>query len=412
MRITFCSCWAVIAFLLPNFQASCQSPTNVKGWDLHIIDDSSSGADGVKLGDVNKDGRIDVVTGWEEGGLTKIYIRPESLQVHKQWPAVIVGKTPDVEDAVFADLNGDGQLDVISCSEGKSRRIYIHFALPTIGELGKNWDQEVLPVSNQLTQWMYAEPAHIRSRKKLDLVAASKGKDGQIGWFQVSKSPENLSDWQWHRISNAGWIMSIIIRDMDADGDQDIIVSDRKGNLSGCRWLENPGRQIKQKQPWNNHFIGAHGEEVMFMTMADLDGDGHEEAIVAERSRQNVRIFRNTDSKGKNWQERIIPIPSYVGTAKSVEVGDLDNDGIPDLVLSTNTYKDNVHGLVWVSGMDLRGDPPHYFQSISGIHPAKYDKVVLLDIDMDGDLDILTCEENYGPDSKGLGVCWYENKKN
>lgn len=32
----------------------------------------------------------------------------------------------------------------------------------------------------------------------------------------------------------------------------------------------------------------------------------------------------------------------------------------------------------------------------------KYDKLEL--VDLDGDLDVLTCEENYVTDSKGLGV--------
>ena len=27
----------------------------------------------------------------------------------------------------------------------------------------------------------------------------------------------------------------------------------------------------------------------------------------------------------------------------------------------------------------------------------------------DGDLDVLTCEENFGDNSEGLGVIWYEN---
>ena len=35
---------------------------------------------------------------------------------------------------------------------------------------------------------------------------------------------------------------------------------------------------------------------------------------------------------------------------------------------------------------------------------VKFDLVQLLDIDRDGDLDILTCEER-----DGLGVLWYEN---
>ena len=35
---------------------------------------------------------------------------------------------------------------------------------------------------------------------------------------------------------------------------------------------------------------------------------------------------------------------------------------------------------------------------------SKYDLVELIDLDDDGDLDVLTCEENVN-----LGVIWYEN---
>jgi len=37
------------------------------------------------------------------------------------------------------------------------------------------------------------------------------------------------------------------------------------------------------------------------------------------------------------------------------------------------------------------------------------DGVKLTDINGDGDLDVLICEENFGEDSEGLGVIWYEN---
>ena len=43
-------------------------------------------------------------------------------------------------------------------------------------------------------------------------------------------------------------------------------------------------------------------------------------------------------------------------------------------------------------------------QSISGVDGVKHDLVVPVDLDGDGDLDILTCEE-----VKNLGVIWYEN---
>ena len=45
-------------------------------WRRHTIDGSSRGADGVRLADVNADGRPDIVTGWEEGGITRVYLNP------------------------------------------------------------------------------------------------------------------------------------------------------------------------------------------------------------------------------------------------------------------------------------------------------------------------------------------------
>jgi hypothetical protein len=40
------------------------------------------------------------------------------------------------------------------------------------------------------------------------------------------------------------------------------------------------------------------------------------------------------------------------------------------------------------------------------------DGVKLADINKDGRLDVLICEENFGPNSEGLGVVWYENPVN
>ncbi len=91
-----------------------------------------------------------------------------------------------------------------------------------------------------------------------------------------------------------------------------------------------------------------------------------------------------------------------------MEVGDIDGDGVMDLVYSTETQGLEKIGLAWLNGKDLQ-KPRVPFRSISGIHNAKYDKAELLDLDQDGDLDVLICEENFGPNSKGLGVIWYEN---
>lgn len=96
----------VIALLLFSI-TQCFS----QNWEMHTIDASSNGADGVKLADINNDGLLDITTGWEEGGITKLYLNPGKSKVKNLWPAVIVGQTPSVEDAVFMDMNNDGILD-------------------------------------------------------------------------------------------------------------------------------------------------------------------------------------------------------------------------------------------------------------------------------------------------------------
>jgi len=49
---------------------------------------------------------------------------------------------------------------------------------------------------------------------------------------------------------------------------------------------------------------------------------------------------------------------------------------------------------------------------IAGPAGIKFDRIELLDLDADGDTDVLACEErakNTRGEKSGLGVFWYEN---
>lgn len=382
---------------------------NENPWKIHAIDNFGSGADGIKLGDINGDGLPDIVTGWEESGITKLYLNPGKGKVKDKWPSVAVGKTPDVEDAVFADINSDGTLDVVSSTEGKTRKMFVHFA-PKGNLLDSTaWRQSVIPVSADLMMWMYAEPLQIDGKYGIDLIAAGKNENSQIGWFEAPEDGNDLANWKWHPISSMGWAMSIILRDMNSDGNMDIVVSDRRSELRGCRWLENPGPGETQKKPWKNHDIGGQNVQVMFMTMSDIDDDGMEEVLVTDYDTHHIYIYKRQNDAGTEWSEKIYAISEETGTGKSVEVGDVNGDGIPDLVLSTNTHDKNIIGLGWIDGKTLNGSNVLHLQPISKMDNYKYDRVRLLDVDQDGDLDVLICEENNGEGSRGLGVVWYEN---
>ena len=242
-------------------------------WPIHVIDASSRGADGVRLADVNGDRLMDLTTGWEEGGITRVYLHPGYAAAKRPWPAVTVGKTPNVEDAVLVDIDADGRTDVVSCCEGRTRTVFVHFAPQDADDYldPAAWQTEPIPASRGRMMWMFCTPADVDGNGRVDLVVGGKGDGAQIGWFESPGNPRELHRWRWHPVGPAGWIMSLRTVDVDGDGDLDVLTSDRRGDLRGCRWLENPGSVGASAGRWDNHFLGGRSHQAMFLAVGDLD---------------------------------------------------------------------------------------------------------------------------------------------
>ncbi len=361
-------------------------------WKLHIVDNTSQGADGVRLADVNGDGLQDITTGWEQGNIVRVYLNPGPAKAAKPWPAVTVGSVPAPEDAVFADLDQDGSMDVVSSTEGGSKKVFIHWAPKDRSRYldESAWETAALPASIDTQQWMYVLPLDADGANGIDLVAGSKNLGGSVGWFRSPPDPRRLDQWQWKKFYGAGWIMSLIDRDMDGDGDLDVLASDRRGVGRGALWFERP--------LWGQHRIGAVNEyEAMFLKPGDLDGDGLEDIVVAARL-GGLYVYRRLDSTGDRWETSRIEMPSGIGTNKATAIADLDLDGDPDIAFTCERAHGDLHGVGWLS------QPGWDFHPISGPLGVKFDRIELIDLDGDGDLDLLTCEE-----IENLGVIWYEN---
>lgn len=369
-------------------------------WQRHTIDNSSRGADGVRVADVNGDGHPDFTTGWEEGGQVRVYLNPCPEKAKEKWPAVTVGNVKSPEDAVFADLDGDGAVDVVSSCEGSTQTVFVHWAPKNADDYLKPdaWKTVAFPSTVKKTRWMFALPMDVDGKNGIDLILGSKQPNAVVGWLESPKDPRDLSAWKWHPLYKAGWIMSLMKVDLTGDGREDVLLTDRKGPTRGLVLLEHPGAE-KTSEKWPVHRLGGKSHEVMFLDHRKVPAPGWE---IVVSTRDNDLLGFSRSGKPGQWNQTAIPAAMNTGTMKSVRWIDVDLDGRLDLIYSCENANGKLSGLVWLEATD---DPRNWKRhEVSGPEGVKFDLLQLLDLDHDGDLDVVTCEER-----ANLGVIWYEN---
>jgi FG-GAP-like repeat/Secretion system C-terminal sorting domain len=347
-----------------------------------IITSNTSGASAVFPVDVDGDGDLDVVTGAAQSDEVAWYENTDGLG--NFGPANIISSLTDGIESVFAvDLDGDGDMDVLSASQYDDK---IAWYENTNGQ-GLFGPQMIINTENDYPHFVYAVDIDGDGDKDV-LSASSHFGDSVVAWYENENGQGSFGARQIISAEGNG-IQQVYAADLDGDGDLDVVSA--SDSFNGVRWHENMDGQgnFAFEQVITTNFMGASS-----IFPIDLDNDGDVD-ILATYENNIVALHENVDGLGNFSEEQIISEDS--SESNFIFASDINNDNKLDIILASQ----------WA-------DQISWLRSINGLGSFKKEKLIaarpdfpidhkVFDLDGDGDLDII------GTSFDDNKIYWYEN---
>ena len=276
--------------------------------------------------------------------------------------------------AIAADLDGDGRLDLVAASsndnavswfrnEGISNESYVE------GDLTPQFS-----IKKQIT-WSslgsrIVTVADVDADGDIDVIGASYY-DSSLRWFEN----DGTGEFTPHLISSAvNEGQGVFVADLDNDGTVDVVSASSGDNTIAVFWNLGNGTFCEIKTVVDDDAIGARTAIAV-----DLNGDGWLDIASASKDDDTVAWYPN-DGKGVFTQKLIVSQGNHSLGAYSLVAEDVDGDGHQDLVVASNG---NDAVTLW------RNDGYGNFTRTLIYDQADFVlSVTAVDFDRDGDIDV------------------------
>jgi hypothetical protein len=356
---------------------------------------------GAFFGDVDGDGDLDIVVG-NAVKPSRYYLNNGTSDPFNGVSGKDFGSGDPTNSIALGDMDGDGDLDVVTGNYQAPHRLYLNNSLhePFTGFTGKD-----LPSDFHRTYSIAL--GDIDGDGDLDVVdGTNAGKLNQLYLNNGTSDPFNgvkekgigedeLLTW------DANDTYSVALGDMDGDGDLDLVA----GNFRGTNRLYLNNGTLDPFNGVSGKDITSDDFPTIAIALGDFDKDGDLDVVSAGNSAPSYSIqFYQNNGTSDPFNGITRKDITNDRSIESMAVGDVDGDGDLDLVTGTATINqvflnngtsDPFNGVI---GKDISTDSQ---DSIS---------IALGDVDKDGDLDLVVGNKTGGSDySKQINKLYLNN---
>jgi len=355
--------------------------TNAQFGAQQIITTSTDGATKVYAADIDGDGDMDVLSASQNDNKIAWYENTDGLGSFSS-QKIISTNTASAISVYAADIDGDGDLDVLSASQSDDK---IAWYENTDGK-GSFGSQQIITTNTDGAYSVYA--SDIDGDGDMDVLSASY-KDDKVAWYENTDGKGSFGSQQIITTTTYG-ANFVYTGDLDGDGDMDVLSGSSYDDK--VAWYENTDGKGTFGSP---QIITTDADKVRAVYPFDLDGDGDLDVLSASWADDKIAWYENTDGKGSFGGQQIITL--YTAGARSVYAADMDRDG--DLDVVTAAMHNNQ--IAWFENTDGKGTFGE--QQIISTDTDQPQSVYPVDINGNGDMDVLSA--SFADDK----IAWYEN---